>query len=131
MRIITYLGGFYQVFRLEILDENRLAVGRIGIAECLFVKDGFALKLDDRDKIDLFVDDLFDLVFKFDQICGGNIAAKDTLLVMFEVFFTTFENLGDSVFAGVAFAIGDIVKDKSVVVVKISLAQHFSFIEKG
>jgi len=101
------------------------------VAEYLFVKNCLALQFDDGDKVKFMIDQLFDLVFKFDQVRGCDISPKDTFLVVFEILFATFEHFGNSVFAGFALSVGDIVKDKSIVVVVAFPAQHFSLREKG
>lgn len=87
-------------------------------------------EFDNRDKIQPLIDNLRNLFTKFDEICRSDIASENRLLVIFEIFFADFKDLDDTVIADLAVDIGNIVEDKSVVVI-VLLTQCLSFSLNG
>lgn len=103
----------------------------VGVAECFFAKTAAVEDFDNRDEIEFRIDHFFELGGHFDLIGGGDIASKNRFLVVFEVLFTDFKYFGDAIFSYFAKFIGDIVKQKDVVVVCGVLFHSLSLSEKG
>lgn len=87
--------------------------------------------LDNRDEIQFRIDHFFELGDEFDLIGGGDVAPKDTFLVVFEVFFAEFEDPHRPIFPHLTKLIGDVVKQKNVVVMGRIALHIFSLSEKG
>lgn len=87
--------------------------------------------LDNRDEIQFRIDHFFELGYEFDLIGGGDVAAKDAFLVVFEVFFAEFEDPNRPIFSHFTKLIGDVVKQKDVVVIGRITLHIFSLSEKG
>lgn len=85
----------------------------------------------DRNKIKFGINHFFELGNHFDLIGGGDIASKNRFLVVFEIFFTDFEHFGNAIFPHFTKLIGDIVKQKDVVVVGRVFFHSLSLSEKA
>lgn len=115
---------------MEKLDENSLAL-LFWISKIFFAKTSRTEHLDDRHKINLLVDHFFEFTLEFYLVGRGDVASENGLLVMFEVLFADFKNLGDSVFADFTKLIGDVVEQKDIIVIDCVFFHIFSLSKKG
>ena len=100
-------------------------------SEVLFVKAALIQHLYDSYKIKFWVYNILKFVEQFYLVSRCDIASEYGFLMMFEVFFASFEHFDGAVFADVAEFVRDVVKQKDVIIIYRMFFHIFSFKRNG